>query len=109
MVSDLPDLNTRVDTRGVANVGGRTYGQTYGRTNGRKTGFLYRAMPEAGATIKGTTRHILVKNMQFHSMHTQLKRKNTAHRLKVVQLNSITSRITSRIALPEFEYLTYTH
>ena len=36
------DLNTRVDARVVANVNVRT--------NGRKTGSLYRAMPEAGAT-----------------------------------------------------------
>ena len=36
------DLHTRVDARVVANVDGRT--------NGLKTGSLYRAMPEAGAT-----------------------------------------------------------
>ena len=33
---------------------GRTDGRTYGRTNGQKIGSLYRAMPEAGATIKTT-------------------------------------------------------
>ena len=41
------DLNSRIDARVVTNV----YGRTYERTNGRKIGSLYRAMPEAGATI----------------------------------------------------------
>ena len=36
-------MNTRVDARVVANVGGRT--------DVRKTGSLYCAMPEAGVTI----------------------------------------------------------
>ena len=31
-----------------------TDGRTDGQTNGRKIGSLYRAMPEAGATIKTT-------------------------------------------------------
>ena len=38
--------HSRVDVSVVANVDGRTYA----RTNGQKTGFLYCAMPEAGAT-----------------------------------------------------------
>ena len=42
----VTDLNSRVDARVVANVDGRTDEQT----NGRKSGSLYRAMPEAGAT-----------------------------------------------------------
>ena len=45
-VSEL-DVHTRVDASVVANVDKRTFGQT----NGRKTGSLYRAMPQAGATI----------------------------------------------------------
>ena len=40
------NLNIRVAARAVANVDG----WTYGRTNGQKTGSIYRAMPEAGAT-----------------------------------------------------------
>ena len=42
----VTDLNSRVDTRVVANVDGRTYRRTYTR----KTGSQYRAMPEAGTT-----------------------------------------------------------
>ena len=43
----VTDPNRRVDARVVANVDG-----TDVRTDGRNTGSLYRAMPEAGATIK---------------------------------------------------------
>ena len=39
----VTDMNSRVDARVVANVDGRT--------NRRKTGSLYRAMPEAVATV----------------------------------------------------------
>ena len=42
------DPDSRVDARVVANVDG----WTCGHTKGQKTGSLYRAMPEAGATIK---------------------------------------------------------
>ena len=47
----MMDLNSGVDDRMGVNVDGRTYGRTYGQTNGQKTGSIYRAMPEAGATI----------------------------------------------------------
>ena len=40
-------MNSRVYARVVATVDGRME-----RTDGRKTGFLYRAMPEAGAKKK---------------------------------------------------------
>ena len=46
------DLNSRIDARVVTNV----YGRTYERANERKIGFLYRAMPEAGATKKDFSR-----------------------------------------------------
>ena len=46
----VTDLNSKVDTRVVANVDGRTYG--------RKTRSLYRALPEAGVTITKVSTHI---------------------------------------------------
>ena len=46
----VTDLNSRVDARVVANVDGWMYGRTYGWMNRLKTGTLYHAMPEAGAT-----------------------------------------------------------
>ena len=49
----VTDPNTRVDARVVANVDVRT--------KGWKAGSLYRAMPQAGATIKRTQIMIFIK------------------------------------------------